>query len=111
VSDPTQLASDHLFAIGEVAIFWKPGGMNHGKELTILSGMEWRRTVCTLTGDIAEGWRYRCDMPNVTCGPYNSATPVWWVAPEFLRKKRPPRDDLQLMRWDQCPWQPESINV
>lgn len=31
--------------------------------------------------------------------------------PEHIRKKRPPREDLQVVRWDQCPWQPESINV
>jgi hypothetical protein len=29
----------------------------------------------------------------------------------ILRKKKPPREDLKLVRWDQCPWQPESINV
>lgn len=31
--------------------------------------------------------------------------------PQHLRKKRPPRDDLKVVRWDECPWQPESINV
>lgn len=31
--------------------------------------------------------------------------------PAQLRKKRPPREDLQVARWDECPWQPESIHV
>lgn len=33
------------------------------------------------------------------------------VDPRNLRKKRPPRDDFKVVRWDECPWQPESINV
>lgn len=28
-----------------------------------------------------------------------------------LRKKRPPREDLQLVRWSQCPWQPHGVRV
>lgn len=31
--------------------------------------------------------------------------------PWQLRKKKPPREDLQVTRWDQCPWQPETIDV
>jgi hypothetical protein len=110
MSDPR--TSDHLFAVGEVAIFWKPGSTNHGKELTILSGMQWRRTRGTMDGEVRQGWRYQCDPSNLVLGPYTSeCSDKTWVAPEFLRKKRPPRDDLGIKRWDECPWQPETINV
>lgn len=108
-----QVPSDSLtFSIGEVAIFWKPGFPNHGKELTILSGLQWRRTMGSMDGIVREGWRYQCDATNLVRGPYSSTcSNRTWVAPEYLRKKRPPRKDLQVVRWDQCPWQPESINV
>ena len=36
---------------------------------------------------------------------------IWFARPSNLRKKRPPREDLQLVRWDECPWQPENVNV
>lgn len=108
-----QLPSEDLtFSIGEVAIFWKPGSVNHGKELTILSGMQWRRARGSMDGVVREGWRYQCDPSNLVMGPYTSkCSDKTWVAPEHLRKKRPPRDDLQIKRWDECPWQPEKINV
>ena len=108
-----QLSKDELtFSIGEVAIFWKPGFPNHGKELTILSGMQWRRTRGSSDGIVREGWRYECDATNLVEGPY-SAKPgqKTFVAPEYLRKKRPPRKDLEVIRWDQCPWQPESVRA
>jgi hypothetical protein len=111
MTDPTHLASDHLFAVGEVAIFWRPGGPNHGKELTILSGMQWRKTRGSSDGVIREGWRYLCDMPNAVLQFKSECSEKTWVAPEHLRKKRPPRDGLEVIRWDSCPWQPESINV
>lgn len=105
--------SDSLtFAIGEVAIFWKPGSVNHGTELTILSSMQWRRAIGEMDGIVREGWRYQCDMPNRVVGPYRSkCSDKSWVAPEHLRKKRPPRDDLKVRRWDECPWQPEVLRV
>lgn len=108
-----QVPSDTLtFSIGEVAIFWSPGSVNHGKEVTILSGMQWRRTRGWMDGIVREGWRYECDTTNLTAGPYRSTcSNKCWVAPERLKKKRPPRKDLEITRWDQCPWQPESINV
>jgi hypothetical protein len=28
-----------------------------------------------------------------------------------LRKVRPPREDLKVTKWDECPWQPESLHV
>jgi hypothetical protein len=28
-----------------------------------------------------------------------------------LRKRRGPRDDLQLVRWSECPWQPEQVRA
>lgn len=31
--------------------------------------------------------------------------------PWQLRKKKPPAEDRKVIRWDQCPFQPESINV
>lgn len=36
---------------------------------------------------------------------------IFAVEPHKLRKKKPPREDLKVVRWDQCPWQPETIDV
>jgi hypothetical protein len=33
------------------------------------------------------------------------------VEPHKLRKKRPPREDLKVTTWDECPWQPEEVQV
>lgn len=32
------------------------------------------------------------------------------AAPGYVRKIQPPREDLKVVRWDQCPWQPERIH-
>lgn len=33
------------------------------------------------------------------------------VRPENIRKKRPPREDLTIVRWNECPWKPESLRA
>ena len=33
------------------------------------------------------------------------------VFADEIRKKRPPREDLQVVRWSECPWQPQQVNA
>lgn len=105
-----QPPSDPGFAVGEIAIFVKPGP-NHGREVTIVGPLRLVRALNTLTNEVVQDWRYQIDAPDIVLGPFLSTDPRIWAEPRFLRKKRPPRGDLQIVRWDQCPWQPESVNV
>lgn len=93
--------SDQRFSIGDIAIvidcFTNPS--LNGREVTIISGLrQWqtRRNGERYMGygtDLAEkGIRYA-------------------FRPSQLRKKRPPREDLQVVRWAQCPWQPEQVRA
>lgn len=33
------------------------------------------------------------------------------VRPEWIRKKRPPAKDRDVVRWADCPWQPEGVRA
>jgi hypothetical protein len=106
---PSHLAPEK-FDIGEVAIWVKPGP-NFGKELTVISSLQFVRTVDGGTGEVTDGWRYEIDAPGFVQGLHVSTVKRLFAEPEYLRKKRPPRKDLTIVRWADCPWQPESINV
>lgn len=36
---------------------------------------------------------------------------IFAVEPHKLRKKKPPREDFKVTSWDECPWQPEEVQV
>lgn len=104
--------SSETFSIGEVAIYWKPESRNHGKEVTILSALKIILLTDSHTGSKSEALAYNVDVPSDWyAGPFYKPEKGWSVRPQFLRKKRPPRDDLKLVRWSECPWQPESLHV
>lgn len=109
MSDPTQLAAEQ-FAVGEVAI-WNRPGPNFGKETTILSSLQLVRAIDASTGEVTEAWRYQIDPTGLVLGPALSKCTRYWAEPQHLRKKRPPRKDLETVRWSECPWQPESLRV
>jgi hypothetical protein len=99
------------FEVGEVAIWVKPGP-NYGMEVTIIGPLQKARPRNSNTNEVVEGWYYQIDPPaNAHYGPYRSKDPRRWAAPEHLRKKPPKREDLQLVRWSECPWQPEVLSV
>jgi hypothetical protein len=90
-----------MFEVGEIALFicdLAPDGV----EREVIGAYAWRtfRAPCDFTG--ATGGY--CYLIMKSFGP----ACAW---PWQLRKKKPPREDLQLVRWSECPWQPESINV
>lgn len=95
--------SDSLFAIGEVAIYWRPGATGHGMEVTI-AGLEYRRDGV----DCITGTPLRADMFYVLANPSPINGVRWLVTERVLRKKRPP---VYLTTWGQCVWQPETIHV
>jgi hypothetical protein len=100
MSDPR---TSETFAIGEVAVLCNLTILTHrnGLEVEIIGGLENRPAIRT-NGDhvVILGYEVRDPTGEITI-----------TAPHRLRKKRPPRNDLQVVRWDQCPWQPETINV
>jgi hypothetical protein len=95
-----------IFHVGEIAILWMPGVDDHGRELVI-------------TTELQFGPFYDMNDDRMHFGPfyivegYNEESPGtgWCEQPCNLRKKRPPGEDLKVVRWDQCPWQPETIHV
>jgi hypothetical protein len=105
MTDPTQQASE-TFDIGEVAIYWRPGAIGHGMDVTI-AGVEYRRDgVDHLTGvQLDAGMFYVLAEPS----PRNGMR--WLVTSRVLRKKRPPAERPRVVSWESCPWKPESINV
>lgn len=98
--------SPDQFAVGEIATYWRPGAIGHGMDVTI-TALEYRQDgVDHLTGvQLDAGMFYVLAEPS----PRNGRR--WLVTPRVLRKKRPPAEDRKVVRWDQCPWQPESLHV
>lgn len=76
----------------------------NGREVTIVGPAEAGPYRCARTGSVFMDARYP------TSDPDELGRPVYYSA-RNLRKKRPPREDLKVVRWDQCPWQPEKINA
>lgn len=93
------LSSDPL-RVGDVCILvnLKISTWDNGKEVTITEPLRLLRTVNNVTKEPSVKQRYK-------------ASDGFWYSPENLQKKKPPREDLRIVRWDQCPWQPESIHV
>lgn len=92
--------TSETFAIGEIAIMCNSEFFpeNDGQECTIVDGLEWRQG--QLSGELRLTYRVQ-----------RTDGALFLNMPHQLRKKRPPREDLQVTRWSECPWQPESIHV
>ena len=97
------------FAIGEIAILCPPvdvpgiaGGIPRGSEVTIASGLVLRRPKWP------DG---KIDVPMYVYLIHTSEGRQYCCPPGWLRKKKPPREDLSVVHWDQCPWQPESLRA
>lgn len=97
------MTSNQMFAVGEIAIAaGDPGNPYFGTDVLIVGPQEFGVVEYVSSGRIAEGWFYRVRT-------HDGKT--WSASNEDLRKKKPPRDDLKVIRWDECSWQPESIHV
>lgn len=101
---PNSELTPDQFAIGEIAIYWRPGATGHGMDVTIASSASWRTVPDRITGLRVTKLFYRVAEPS----PDGK---LWSLSREYLRKKKPPRKDLEVVRWSECPWQPESLHV
>ncbi len=95
----TQLASEQ-FAVGEIAmvIAARFHAENIGQEVEIIGPLQMHYS--RQRGKYIRAYTMR-----------RGDGEEFVVHPHHLRKKHPPREDLQVTRWSECPWQPESINV
>jgi hypothetical protein len=98
------------FQIGEIAIFYHPGSVNHGREVMIIGPLEHGRVKDTWTGNSLELDFHRIDASNLTFGPFESGGQAVGRLSR-LRKKKPPREDLQVVKWSECPWQPAKVSA
>lgn len=97
-----QVPTKEQFSVGEIAILSISGDPLDGTEVTIVGPLEERIWFYWLTGENRTGMAYLVDGTSL---PFSEMC----VRPQFLRKKKPPREDLQLARWDECPWQPHKV--
>lgn len=96
------LPTKELFSVGEIAILSIPGDIYNGTEVMIVGRLEEREWFYFRSGKIDSGLAYLIDGDGLPFG-------VMCCRPQFLRKKKPPREDLRLVRWDECPWQPQQV--
>jgi hypothetical protein len=73
-----------------------------GMECTVIGGLAMRTFTINKDGDCLTAPAYEVQWADseITC-----------AYPDQLRLKKPPREDLQVVRWDTCPWQPEELRV
>lgn len=107
MADSNLTSEPVTFEVGEVAIYngkcYYPenegSGISEGEEVTVIRCLAyWPNT----RGEVEYGY---------VCAHRYTGRSGQIFAPDQLRKKRPPREDLKVVRWDQCPWQPEKIHV
>jgi len=95
------------FAVGEVALYWRPGSPSHLREVTIVGPLKEEYVHDVRDGSLKYEMVYAIEgIPGTP--PSGKA---WCAPPEYLRKKKPPREDLQVVRWSECPWQPQQVRA
>lgn len=83
------------FEVGEVAIFWCPGGYCHGMDVAIVSPL--------YPGQYLRDGQIHSDLIHqVDCPQFRSGF-VWACPVGNLRKKRPPQDWVTLCKLDSVP--------
>jgi hypothetical protein len=97
------LTSDQRFALGEIAIVAHPRfhPEHTGMECQIIGELRLRKGIDSDGSSFCEP-RYQIQYPNGA---------IYTAQPCQLRKRRPPRQDLEIVRWDQCPWQPKQVRT
>lgn len=90
--------------VGEIAIIqyviWPEHVFDIGQEVLVTAGLEQRRYY-DAHDDIRAGYA-------VGYWARDEAGEFFYFADQ-LKRREPPRDELQIVRWADCPWQPEHI--
>lgn len=82
------------FAVGEVAVYWRPVSEWHGTEVAVISMLQesmWRREVPPGRGI---GWGYDVEWPDGE---------VTFQTVDELRKRHPPQDWTKLCQLEEAP--------
>lgn len=90
------------FSVGEIAIFVRPGSPHYGQEVRILSTLQLRKARDLLTGKIVKEPLYEIHRSG-------AKIPALCAHPQDLKKK-PPREDLKVVPWSECLWQPKKVS-
>ena len=99
----------NTFAIGEVAIYVRPGSPHFGTEVTILYGpCRFTNSLDYRTGRIGELFIGYC----VSSGEVDlRGKDEWAVKTENLKKKQHKRPMDEKVSWDECLWKPAGVNA
>lgn len=89
-------------SIGDVVICLPVGLWSDGKEGVIIGTASGPRY------DGKSGAGFTLEIEGRRVGPRGRR--ILRFAAELVKKK-PPREDLQIVRWDSCPWQPQELRV
>lgn len=100
------------FEIGEIAIITLSSVLSsnaqnaqyNGEECEIIGGLQDRlaKDTNTLEARTITAYRIRVLCDNA----------IFVAEPQWLRKKRPPRKDLEVVRWSDIPWwQPNKVII
>lgn len=101
----TEHPTSDQYAVGELAIYCRPGSRFHGMDVLIESELRgcWARD--EKDGGHVGFMGHSISFPGYPC-------PIQQVAPpSCLRKRRSPSDVRTIVQWMDCPWQPEVLRV
>ena len=97
----------NTFAIGEVAIYVRPGSPYFGTDVTILS--ELRHSQGGGKDHVAGGITTPHFGYDIDILPEGCKTVV--ARPEHLKKKQHKRPMDEKVSWDECLWKPAGVNA
>lgn len=101
--------SEH-FEVGEIAIYVRPGSPYYGQEVEVLSCLiEDDESTDVITGEtLAASWGFVYQITDL----YPDTPGLMTAHPEWLRKKKPPRRDIdQKVSWNDCIWKPAGVTA
>ncbi len=91
-----------IFQVGEVAILQNCRNPAHNGIEVIIVG-ELRERNILFNGDVYQHiLSYEVETPFID-------RKLAIVEPHGIRKKQLPREDIQIITWNECPWQPSII--
>lgn len=106
------LRDEQQFAVGEIAIWCRPGSPNFGKEVTVIGPLRLATTLDAWSGEISTGLRYQIEhSPGWVLGPHERLVKKF-APPEHLRKRWPPPQREATSSWDDViVWRPNTTKA